>query len=1098
MRYVYDSGLRVLLQTNWGGLVTSNNYFASGTYGGFLAARVDLGFRTNSYTYTNGNVYTHTDELGLAVTNVWDDLNRLVCRVYPDGTTTSNWFDATKKLNLVAQKDRLNRWTYFGYNALRQLTAVTNANNQVTLYNYCNCGSLDQVTRLNGSTPIVTSYTYDFAGRRTTSSFPDGYSMSYDYEYYWPAASGYGGMRVTDSSGLVVHAGYADYGELATVGLSHVPNASVEGYLLARTFDHYGRLVATTDRNGITTTNGYDVLGRITNRVTLDIYSQPQSTNVFAYTSRGLTNSIDELGHKTWFVYDAAGRLRSQTNANQEALQFSYNPADQIVTLLDGKNQQTSWGYDEYGRVTNKLDAVREIFRYKYDQNHHLTNRWTAQKGDTYYRYDSVGNLTNVDYPGAVMDITLTYDLLNRLTNVVDAIGTTKFSYTDAGQLLSEDGPWANDTVSYTYDARRRASLAIMQANASPWSQTYGYDQYNRLSNTISAAGTFLSEYWSGSGVSDRVSYLGLGGISSPTEHHHIDNAHDTLGRLLSTTLYVNGTVGNQHSYIYNAANQRTRQTFMESATGNYVDYTYDDIGQLKTAKGWESGGTTPRLNEQFGYEYDKAWNLNRRTNNALVQTFGLNNLNELTNATRSGTLTVAGVASQPGANLSSVSLSANGGAGANADVYADGSWAKSGVSLNNGANDFTATATDTLGRTASDTISLSLPSTNNFSYDYNGNLTNDGRRVFEYDYENQLTNVYVASAWRSEFKYDAFGRRRVRKEYTWQSSAWVLTNEVRYVYDGMLTVQERDANNLAMVSYTRGNDLSGTLQGAGGIGGLLARTDNSKLLSPAASSSHAYYHCDGNGNVTAMVDTNGIVVAEYNYDPYGNLLGMAGPLAEANAYRFSSKEYQGNAGLYYYGYRFYEPNLQRWLTRDPLQEAGGIALFTFAHDNPLFFTDAWGQSVDWGCMTPCLADAALNFGLGFIPGFNAASMAADLLGLDIQPFQSLTGNDSLVSINPGASDFAAGASDFARVGAKTRFAMLGGQGSLARMEKLADRPTFLAKPVAKQAKMLSKLGMLRKAAKLVSSLGTVANLLNIVDFGCDAYSCYEKCNQPE
>jgi hypothetical protein len=41
----------------------------------------------------------------------------------------------------------------------------------------------------------------------------------------------------------------------------------------------------------------------------------------------------------------------------------------------------------------------------------------------------------------------------------------------------------------------------------------------------------------------------------------------------------------------------------------------------------------------------------------------------------------------------------------------------------------------------ASDTLNLTLPSTNTFSYDYNGNLTNDGLRVFEYDFENQLTN---------------------------------------------------------------------------------------------------------------------------------------------------------------------------------------------------------------------------------------------------------------------------------------------------------------------------------------------------------------------
>jgi RHS repeat-associated protein len=353
--------------------------------------------------------------------------------------------------------------------------------------------------------------------------------------------------------------------------------------------------------------------------------------------------------------------------------------------------------------------------------------------------------------------------------------------------------------------------------------------------------------------------------------------------------------------------------------------------------------------------------------------------VNELTNATRSGTLTVAGVASQPGANISSVSVSVNGGGGANADVYADGSWALSGTALNNGANAYAAIATDTFGRTASDTISLSLPSTNNFSYDHNGSpgeimrlgwqpdtnsllpvimvpkartlshreiLTNDGRRVFEYDYENQLTNVYVAAEWRSEFKYDAFGRRRVRKEYTWSSAIgnWQLTNEVRYVYDVMLVVQERDANNLAMVSYTRGNDLSGTLQGAGGIGGLLARTDMPSTINPQPSASpHSYYHCDGNGNITALVDTNGILVAKYNYDPYGNLLGMSGPLAEANTYRFSSKEYAGNAGLYYYGYRYYEPNLQRWLNRDPIGQAGGINLYVFVGNNGMFWIDAYG-----------------------------------------------------------------------------------------------------------------------------------------------------------
>jgi RHS repeat-associated protein len=215
---------------------------------------------------------------------------------------------------------------------------------------------------------------------------------------------------------------------------------------------------------------------------------------------------------------------------------------------------------------------------------------------------------------------------------------------------------------------------------------------------------------------------------------------------------------------------------------------------------------------------------------------------------------------------------------------------------------------------------------------------------VFEYDYENQLANVFVASAWKSVFQYDAFGRRRVRKEYGWSGSAWTLTNEVRYVYDGMLVVQERDWNNLALVSYTRGSDLSGSRQGAGGIGGLLARTDHALLSAPGASpSAHSYYHSDGNGNITALVDTNGFIVARYQYDPYGNLLGMSGPMAEANTYRFSSKEWDRNTGLYYYGFRYYEPNLQRWLNRDPIQEAGGLNLFEFVLNDPVDAVDSLG-----------------------------------------------------------------------------------------------------------------------------------------------------------
>jgi RHS repeat-associated protein len=108
-------------------------------------------------------------------------------------------------------------------------------------------------------------------------------------------------------------------------------------------------------------------------------------------------------------------------------------------------------------------------------------------------------------------------------------------------------------------------------------------------------------------------------------------------------------------------------------------------------------------------------------------------------------------------------------------------------------------------------------------------------------------------------------------------------------------------------------------------------------------SSAHAYYHADGNGNVTALIATNQAVVARYLYDPYGNQLAATGPLAEANLYRFSSKEWHPQSGLVYYGYRFYDPSLQRWGNRDPLSEWAGANLYRFVRNGPLAFLDSWG-----------------------------------------------------------------------------------------------------------------------------------------------------------
>src|SRR5436190_23313063 len=92
--------------------------------------------------------------------------------------------------------------------------------------------------------------------------------------------------------------------------------------------------------------------------------------------------------------------------------------------------------------------------------------------------------------------------------------------------------------------------------------------------------------------------------------------------------------------HTYDAGSRRTRQTRTD---GSYADYGYDNIEQVKTAMGKESGGTTNRWHERMGYAYDAAGNLSFRTNNVLVQTFNVDNQNQLKSVTRSGTYTVVG-----------------------------------------------------------------------------------------------------------------------------------------------------------------------------------------------------------------------------------------------------------------------------------------------------------------------------------------------------------------------------------------------------------------------------------------------------------------------
>ena len=139
-----------------------------------------------------------------------------------------------------------------------------------------------------------------------------------------------------------------------------------------------------------------------------------------------------------------------------------------------------------------------------------------------------------------------------------------------------------------------------------------------------------------------------------------------------------------------------------------------------------------------------------------------------------------------------------------------------------------------------------------------------------------------------------------------------------------------------ASTCYVWGRDLSGTLDGAGGVGGLLATEVDGTWYFPLY---------DNNGNVTDYVSETGEVVASYEYDAFGRTIDKSGPMADVFPFRFSTKYYDAETGLYYYGYRYYSPELGRWLTRDPIEEDGGDNLYAFCENNGVNKYDCLGRN---------------------------------------------------------------------------------------------------------------------------------------------------------
>lgn len=679
------------------------------------------------------------------------------------------------------------------------------------------------------------------------------------------------------------------------------------------------------------TTNYFDSMGRII------ITTLPDNTSVTnVYLSNGLLQQTS--GSRTYpvgYSYDAQGRMRTMTNWSG----FGSGAGARVTT----------WNYDGYrGFLTNKTyDGGAAGPGYGYTMAGRLQARIWARGITTTYGYDVAGDLQSVVYSDGTSGITNGFDRVGRKINVTNGGAVCTLVYNDPGELLSESyagGPLDGLTVTNIYDQfLRRTNLALNSQLSTLSSTAYGYDAVSRLLSVADGTNSATYSYVANSPFVSQIVFTNSGTLRMTTT-----KSYDYLNRLTSIQSSAGASTVASFSYANNLANQRTSVTNVDNS---YWVYQYDSLGQVTSGKKYWSDGT-PVAGQQFTYKFDDIGN---RTNaafggdqtgaNLRLANYTNNTLNQLTSRDVPGYANILGEATNTAAVYVNYQI-----------PYRRTNYFREELATNNTASALWFGVTNLA--VLSNSVTTDITSTNSgniflaqtpeqFGYDADGNLTNDGRWSYYWDAENRLTNMTsqstapLGSKLKLDFLYDYQGRRIQKLVSTNNGSSYVAEYTNRFAYDGWNLIATLNPQSSILQSFEWGLDLSGSMQGAGGVGGLL---EVSEIANSQITNCFAAY--DGNGNVAALLNaSDGAATTQYQYGPFGEVIRASGPLAKANPVRFSTKYQDNESDILWYGCRYFCSVDGRWLIRDLIEEEGGLNLYGIVRNDIVDSCDYLGYS---------------------------------------------------------------------------------------------------------------------------------------------------------
>ena len=573
-----------------------------------------------------------------------------------------------------------------------------------------------------------------------------------------------------------------------------------------------------------------------------------------------------------------------------------------------------------------------------------------ARNQTTQYQYFTDNNLKQVSYVNAVIatpSVAFTYDTnYNRVLTMVDGVGTSTYSYyavtngqLGAGRLASVDGPLANDTITYNYDALGRVTNRAINGMA----QSVTYDALGRVTQVTNALGSFTNTYV---------------GTTAQVSTNFYPNGQKTVFSYLSTTnderlaeilnQNTSGATLSKFDYGYDAAGQITNWTQQaDAATPTAYTYQYDAGNQLLNAV-LKSTGAGATVLKQYAYGYDLAGNRTSEQIDNGVSQASYNSANQLTTKTAgSGSMQFAGLVNKP----ATVSVSGN-----PATVNHQTTNFTAYASVTNGTNVIPVIATDYNGNAATNKYQLVV--TNNgvaktISYDLNGNettvVTATATNTYQWDAANRLLSI-TGPTNQSFFAYDGLGRRLQIIELT--NGVAYATN--KFVWDGMGLAEQRDSTGANVVKrfFGGGEQIAGV---------------------------NYFFTRDHLGSVREVINTAGVMQARYDYDPYGRLTQIAGSFMADFAY--AGMFYHPASGLNLTLYRAYDPDLGRWLSRDPLKEKEWLNMYAYVGNSPVDYIDSLGLS--WRTFVVNSWTAA-GIGIGIVLGFVGGGGAGAIGGLGV------------------------------------------------------------------------------------------------------------------